>query len=383
MQILLIGEFSRLHNSLKEGLEHHGHEVVLVGNGDLFKNFPVDIDISVKAFNNPLLNFIRKVIHKITKFDIADFEVSYKFKKALNNLHSFDVVQLINEDALSIHPKLQIPLLKTLFKQNKNTFLLSCGDDYVNINHYLKGKESYSILSPYLKNKSLKKQFAYCLKYVTPAYKKLHDFIYENSFGVIASDMDYHIPLKTHKAYLGLIPNPINTNKIVFSPLHLKDKIYIFHGVNTMSKNKKGSQFFIDALEIIQEKYADKVEIQTTCNLPYNEYIDVYNQAHVVLDQVYSFDQGYNALEAMAKGKVVFTGAEKEWLDYYHIEENSIAINALPDVQQIVKKLEWLIENPNKIIEISNNARAFIEKEHNYITIASRYLSVWNQQSNH
>ena len=383
MQILLIGEFSRLHNSLKEGLEHHGHEVVLVGNGDLFKNFPVDIDISVKAFNNPLLNFIRKVIHKITKFDIADFEVSYKFKKALNNLHSFDVVQLINEDALSIHPKLQIPLLKTLFKQNKNTFLLSCGDDYVNINHYLKGKESYSILSPYLNNKDLKKQFAYCLKYVTPAYKKLHDFIYENSFGVIASDMDYHIPLKTHKAYLGLIPNPINTNKIVFSPLHLKDKIYIFHGVNTMSKNKKGSQFFIDALEIIQEKYADKVEIQTTCNLPYNEYIDVYNQAHIVLDQVYSFDQGYNALEAMAKGKVVFTGAEKEWLDYYHIEENSIAINALPDVQHIVEKLEWLIENPNKIIEISNNARAFIEKEHNYITIASRYLSVWNQQSNH
>jgi glycosyltransferase involved in cell wall biosynthesis len=383
MQILLIGEFSRLHNSLKEGLEHHGHEVVLVGNGDLFKNFPVDIDISVKAFNNPLLNFIRKVIHKITKFDIADFEVSYKFKKALKNLHGFDVVQLINEDALSIHPKLQIPLLKTLFKQNKNTFLLSCGDDYVNINHYLKGKESYSILSPYLNNKDLKKQFAYCLKYVTPAYKKLHDFIYENSFGVIASDMDYHIPLKTHKAYLGLIPNPVNTNKIVFSPLHVKDKIHIFHGVNTMSKNKKGSQFFIDALENVQEKYADKVEIHTTCNLPYNQYIDVYNQAHIVLDQVYSFDQGYNALEAMAKGKVVFTGAEKEWLDYYHIEENSIAINALPSVQHIVEKLEWLIENPNKIIEISNNARAFIEKEHNYITIASRYLSVWNQQSNH
>ena len=35
-----------------------------------------------------------------------------------------------------------------------------------------------------------------------------------------------------------------------------------------------------------------------------------YEQAHIILDQVYAFDQGYNALEAMAKGKVVFTGAE-------------------------------------------------------------------------
>jgi len=36
---------------------------------------------------------------------------------------------------------------------------------------------------------------------------------------------------------------------------------------------------------------------------------------------VYAYDQGFNALEAMAKGKVVFTGAEKEWLELYNLEE--------------------------------------------------------------
>ncbi|HCY80686.1 MAG TPA: glycosyl transferase family 1, partial [Xanthomarina gelatinilytica] len=68
MQILLIGEFSRLHNSLKEGLQKLGHEVVLVGNGDLFKNFPTDVDLSVKTCNKPVLLFFRKAIHKLTGF---------------------------------------------------------------------------------------------------------------------------------------------------------------------------------------------------------------------------------------------------------------------------------------------------------------------------
>ncbi|WP_199757268.1 glycosyltransferase family protein [Formosa maritima] len=381
MKILLIGEFSRLHNSLKEGLQQLGHEVVLVGNGDLFKKFPVDINLSVKVFNNPILLFFRKGIHKLTKFDIADFEVAYKFKKALKQLHNFDVVQLINEDALSIHPKLQILLLRKLITQNKNLFLMSCGDDYSNISYYLKEKETYSILTPYLNNTALKKQFYYCLKYVSPTYKKLHDFIYKHSCGVIASDIDYHIPLKNNKAYLGLIPNPINTDKIVFHPLEIENKIHIFHGINTLSQVKKGSVFFEESLEIIQKKHPNKVAIHTTHNLPYKQYIDVYNQAHIVLDQVYSFDQGYNALEAMAKGKVVFTGAEKEWLDFYNLKENTIAINALPKASQVIKNLEWLIENPNKLVEISNNARAFIEKEHNYITIAKKYLQVWEENS--
>ena len=83
----------------------------------------------------------------------------------------------------------------------------------------------------------------------------------------------------------------------------------------------------------------------------------------------------------MAKGKVVFTGAEQEWLDYYGLEKNTVAINALPNAQDIADKLEWLIENPQKISDISKNARAFIEKEHHYITIAKKYLEIWKTAS--
>ena len=51
MKILLLGEYSRLHNSLKEGLVALGHDVKIVGTGDKFKMFPVDYSIAAKICN--------------------------------------------------------------------------------------------------------------------------------------------------------------------------------------------------------------------------------------------------------------------------------------------------------------------------------------------
>jgi hypothetical protein len=57
----------------------------------------------------------------------------------------------------------------------------------------------------------------------------------------------------------------------------------------------------LKALELIENKYYDKVEVIITENIPYTEYITLYNNAHILLDQVYSYDQGYNALEVYIK----------------------------------------------------------------------------------
>ena len=48
MKILLIGEYSRLHNSLKEGLEKLGNEVTILGFKDGFKDYPVDFPLVKK-----------------------------------------------------------------------------------------------------------------------------------------------------------------------------------------------------------------------------------------------------------------------------------------------------------------------------------------------
>ena len=377
MRILLIGEFSRLHNSLKEGLVALGHVVIIVANGDGFKNYPVDLSTKAKWCETKLGNIPRQLIFRLTKFDIARIEFGIRFYLHLDKLKNFDVVQLINESPIQTTPRFERFLLKKLFAQNKKSFLLCCGVDYLVAKHLIEKKERYSIMNPYFENPKLKKEFSYILNFLSNNHKKTHDLVYQNIQGVICSDMDYVLAMQKHPMFLGLIPNPINTDAIEFSELKIEDKIIIFLGINRGTYYTKGIAFFEKALEIIKVKYSSKIEIIIAENLPYLTYINQYNRAHIILDQVYSFDQGYNALEAMAKGKVVFTGAENEFTQYYNLTEK-VTINALPDVDYLINELEHLINNPNEIIAIGTRARNFIEKEHNYIEVANKYLSKWN-----
>lgn len=378
MKILLVGEFSRLHNSLKEGLLALGHEVVLVNNGDGFKNFPADISIRANFFKSKLGNIPRQIWVRIFKYDLALLEHGIRFWWVSKKLKNFDVVQLINESPIQTVSKLELFLLKRLFKQNQKVFLLCCGIDYSTVSHMLQKKDRYSVMNAYFEGiPEAKKQYNYFFDFVDKPHKKIHEFLYKNIRGVIASDLDYVRPLLENKKYLTVIANPINTDKITVIENKITDKINIFLGINTGNSYKKGISFFESAIAIIQEKYPNKVEVKITKNIPYSDYQKHFEKAHILLDQVYGFDQGFNALEAMAKGKVVFTGAETEFLNQYHLQEDEVAINALADVDYLVKKLSFLIENPSEIERIGKNAIQFIQKEHHYITQAEKYVQIW------
>ncbi len=376
MKILLVGEYSRLHNSLKEGLNELGHQVTIIATGDHFKNYPVDIKL-YRKYNQGISKKIKVLLFKFLKIDITSIAIKKQFFSHQEALKGFDIVQLINESPIGVTPKHEKEFIEFLKEHNKKLFLLSCGTDYISVKYSHDKKPKYSILEAYFNGKASKKNFAPILKYLEPEYKSLHEFVFNSIEGVIASDLDYHIPLEGHLKYLGLIANPINSELLTFIPLNVVEKIIIFHGINRSNYYKKGSDYFEEALAIIQNKYPNKVEIKTVENLPYKEYIKTYNEAHIVLDQVLAYDQGYNALEAMAKGKVVFTGAEEEFLEYYKLKENEVCVNALPNSLDIANKLSWLIENPNKIIEIGKNARKFIEQYHDYKSIAEKYLDAY------
>lgn len=378
MKILLVGEYSRLHNSLKEGLIALGHEVTIVGCGDKFKKFPVDYSIYAKICNdNKIANFLFKSIRKVIYIDFEKIEKAIRFYLLLPKLNEYHQVQLINSDALETYPVLSRFLFKKLFQQIKNRSLLICGDETPIVDFLFQKEFKYSVLTPYFEDNSLEKEFQFPLKYQKRNYRKTFEWLKKNCQKIITSDLDYEIPMRKLGFQTTLIPNPINTDKIAFQNVEIEDKIVIFLGINRLSYIKKGIIYFEKALEIIREKYADKIEIIVTENLPYSEYILQYNKAHILLDQVFAYDQGYNALEAMAKGKVVFTGAETEFLDQYQLQEDEVCINSLPDENEIAKKLSFLIEHSEKIIEISRNSRNFIEKEHDFKVIAEKYLNLW------
>lgn len=378
MKVLLVGEYSRLHNSLKEGLQELKNEVFLAGMQDSFKNFSTDFNYDAKTTLKPIFKVPNKIFKLFFKKKLLVLERGIRFYLALPKFKSYDVVQLINETPIQTFPWLEKLILKKLIQQNKKVFLLSCGADYVSVKFAEEGKFRYSIFDIFSKDETLKKYFNHSLHYLKPEFKEISDFLYQNINGVIASDFDYVLPLQNNPKFIGLIPNPINIDKLKVENLVIEDKIIIFLGINRNAYLKKGIPYFEKALEIIQKKYPTLVEIIITEDLPYSEYINIYNRCHILLDQIYGYDQGYNALEAMGKGKVVFTGAEIEFLEYYNLQENEVAINTLPDVDYLVEKLSYLIETPHKIKEISENAKSFINREHHHIKIAQKYLNTWN-----
>jgi glycosyltransferase involved in cell wall biosynthesis len=376
MKILLVGEYSRLHNSLKEGLQKLGNEVTILGFKDGFKDFEVDFPLE-KKWDSGLLKKIKIALFVITGFDISSYLTYRQFWKKRENFKDYDVVQLINEHGFLCSFRHEKKILDYLFRHNKKTFLLSCGDDYPYVCYNFEHPENPSIVQPYLAGKIEDKGFSNVLKFRTKTFEKLHQFIYDNIHGVIATDMDYHIPLQGNTKYLGLIPSPINLDRFPETELDINERIVIFHGINRESYFKKGNDFFEKALKIIEKKYGNKVEIITSENVPYSIYINLYNKAHILLDQLYGHDQGSNGLEGMAKGKAVFTNASEVFEKHYNLTQK-VVINGLPDVDYLVNELSFLIENPDEIKAIGKRARMFVEKEHDYIKIAEKYLETWN-----
>lgn len=381
MRILLVGEYSRLHNSLKEGLLRLGHEVVLVSTGDNFKNYPSDFSYAPVLFTgNPFFAGLKKAVFRLSGIDLSMFETAIRFRRLLPNLKDFDAVQLINSNAVETFPAWQIKLYKKLFRQNGKIFLLICGDETPVVGVQLQNKLKRSALTAVLENPKLKSKFKYSLKYISRPYRELFEFVHKNADKMMVSDLDYLLPMKQTTYETRLVPNPVNVDILKFEAIRTDGKIVIFHGINRMNYLKKGNQFFEKALVSIRQKYPHQVEIITAESLPYASYIQSYNRAHIVLDQVYAYDQGYHALEAMAKGKVVFTGAESEFMAHYRLS-GRVAVNALPDARALTDELSFLIENPQEIIEIGKRARMFIEKEHHYLKIARQYVDVWDVNS--
>ena len=265
MKILLLGEYSRLHNSLKEGLVILDHEVTIVGCGDKFKQFPVDYSIYARICNdNKIANFLFKSIRKVIGLDFEKIEKAIRFYLLIPKLNGYNHVQLINSDALETYPILSRFLYKKLFQQIKSRSLLICGDETPIVDYWFQKELKYSVLTPYFEDKSLENQFQFPLKYRKESYRKTFDWLKENCQKLITSDLDYDIPMQKTGFQTTFIPNPINTDTIAFQQTENTGEIVIFLGINRLSYTKKGIIYFEKALE-------NASKLQATSTKPFNE----------------------------------------------------------------------------------------------------------------
>ena len=112
MKILLIGEYSNVHNTLAKGLRMLGHKVTVMSNGDFWKNYPRDIDMARREGKLGGMALMAKTI------------------AVMPRLRGYDVVQFINPMFLELKSQRLFSIFDYLKKHNGKMVLGAFGMDY-------------------------------------------------------------------------------------------------------------------------------------------------------------------------------------------------------------------------------------------------------------
>ena len=140
----------------------------------------------------------------------------------------------------------------------------------------------------------------------------------------------------------------------------------------------KGSKFIIDAVTELQKKYTN-INLIMVEKMPHNEALEVYRNAHIIIDQVLIGWYGGFAVEAMKMGKPVGVFIREEDLkflpDGMAKDLKDAVINMNPFT--IKETLELYLQNPSLLKQKSEASLAYVNKWHDPKYIAGITKSVY------
>ncbi|MBO7230919.1 MAG: glycosyltransferase family 1 protein [Bacteroidaceae bacterium] len=367
MRILLIGEYSNTHWTLAEGLRSLGHEVCVVSNGDFWKNYKRDISLTRTTYSKlEGISYLLKTIALLPK------------------LRNYDVVQVINPMFLELKAERIKPIYRFLKRNNKKAFLCAYGMDTYWIEActqkpYLFRYSDFNIGDTPITNSYTNEQIA---DWHNTKKANLNRYIANDCNGIIAGMYEYHTAyIGKYPEKLTYIPFPIEYEKEKNIKFYTNDrKLKLFIGIQKTRSIYKGTDIMLRALERIQKDFPNDCEILKAENVPFEEYSRMVNDCDILLDQLYGYSPGMNALLAMSKGKIVVGGAEEECYQILNEDELRPMVNVIPDEEDVYNKLKWLIDNKDKVAKMQQESIEFINRHHSPRKVAERYLDFWNSK---
>lgn len=362
MKILLIGEYSNVHWTLAEGLRSLGHTVCVVSNGDFWKDYRRDISLVRKYTKPGGLSYMLKLYALLPKFK------------------GYDIVQLINPMFLEIKAERIAPIYRYLKKHNRKVFLGAFGMDAFWVEACTRKPHMFrysdfnigdrDIVNDYTREQSADWQGT--------AKATLNHEIADTCNGIIAGLYEYHEAYKgTYADKLAYIPLPVEPGKGDIQAYSQERKIRFFIGIQKERSIYKGTDIMLRALERIAADYPDDCEILKAESVPFEQYSRMIDDCDILLDQLYGYSPGMNALLAMSKGKIVVGGAEEECYTILDEKELRPMVNVTPSEEDIYNKLEWIIDNKEQIARMQRESIEFIKKHHHPKSVARLYLDFW------
>ena len=369
MRILIIGEYSAFSENLRKGFQRIGHFCYVFSWGDVFKEIPFET-------NTYLVNVGYYKIGKRTirgsryiRRLLSSLKLHFKVKKLAKG-EKFDFVLIINPAFLKTTDNIFIPcfskkMVLSLVKNAENIYLSACGNDYV-FNSYLpfmKKSSEFSLMKYYDNIEQDRRDY----DYYSPLFRKVIPFNYDYAEAYRMKQNIYNFIV------CDSIPLPYDTEKTKFIN-EVNGKIKIMHGISRV--HEKGSVYIVTAMNMLKERYPEKVELLFAKHLTLSQYLQFMREANILVDQCYGCGYGMNAIEALAMGKVVLSGNEPEnqkEMNCYNIP----IVNITPNVRQIYNALEILILNPDRIKELSISSRKYAEEVHNCSLVAQKYADLF------
>lgn len=367
MKILLLGEYSNVHNTLAQGLRALGHEVCVASNGDFWKDYPRDIDLKRDFGIKGQVSFL------------------WRLMKALPRMRGYDVVQLINPLFFELKAERMAPFYRYLRRHNKRVVMCAYGMDYywVNINDTIKPlRYSDFNFGDTVRLDPVTEEFRH--DWVGTAKQTLNEMIAHDCDAIVSGLYEYwatYNEVETLKHKNHFIPFPIMpadaTTDATFS---LPIKLFI--GISGKRNVYKGTDVMLRVAQDLQAKYPDRVELKIANGVPFNEYQHMMDSSDIILDQLYAYTPAMNALLAMSKGIIVCGGGEPENYEILGEETLRPIINVLPTYDSCYQELEQIILHPERITKMKQESIEYIRRHHDYIKVAKQYLDLYDELSN-
>ena len=370
MKILLLGEYSNVHATLAEGLRTMGHQVTVVSNGDFWKDYPRDIDVSRPAGRLGGLRLLARIY------------------AILPRLRGYDVVQLINPIFFELKAERLFRIYRYLRKHNKKVFLGGFGMDWYWVHTCTYGKPlRYSDFNFGDEVRQDPEAIRYQQDWLGTAKERLNRMIATDCDGIITGLYEYWVcyhpvfPKKTTyipypiRAEIGTDPN----TEVSDSAEGSLPSIKIFIGINRQRSAYKGTDIMLRAAEDIQKRYPDRMELVKAESVPFEEYCRMMERSDAILDQLYAYTPSMNPLLAMSKGIICIGGGEPENYEIIHETELRPIINVEPTYESVYHELEQFVLHPERIPELKRQSVEYIRRHHDYQKVARQYLDFWTK----
>ena len=363
MKILLLGEYSNVHATLAEGLRRLGHHVTVVSNGDFFKNYPRDIDVSRRPGK------------------VGGILLLARLYTLLPKLKGYDVVQLINPMFFELRAERLFWFYKWLRKHNKRVFLGAFGMDYYWVHECTYTKFlRYSDFNFGNKVRDDEEAIRYQQDWLGTAKERLNKYIAKDCDGIITGLYEYwacYQPIFPDKTTF--IPFPIQMPASCSTERASKSKVVLFIGINRERCVYKGIDIMFKAAQDIRAKYAHRMKLNIAESVPFNKYRQMMEGSDAILDQLYSYTPSMNPLLAMSKGIICIGGGEPENYEIIHETELHPIINVEPTYESVYHEVEQLVLHPERIPELKRQSVEYIKKHHDFMKVAMQYVDFWNR----